>query len=180
MLGDGPRSVTDASVLVVEEDPYMANLLATVITDLAAKWVVTANSRGEAEDYLSKGRIDVVVLDWLKHTGRGLDLVRFIRTAAESPDQEIPVVLCTARRGYDDIVSARDVGVSEVLAKPFSHGEVEAKLKAALLRKRRFIRSEVYTGPDRRRKSRGPQGEERRNNQGLSQGEIDLLMKEFG
>lgn len=180
MLGVGPFTVTEASVLIVEEDPYMANLLATVITDLSAKWVVTANSRIEAEDYLSKGQIDVVVLDWLRNSGRGLDLVRFIRTSQNSPDQEIPVVLCTSRRGYDDIVMARDVGVSEVLAKPFSHGEVEAKLRAALLRKRRFIRSDVYTGPDRRRKSRGPQGEERRNRQGLTQEEIDTLMKEFG
>lgn len=180
MLGEGPFNVSEASVLVVEEDPYMANLLATVVTDLSAKWVVTANSRSEAEDYLSKGRIDVVILDWLKQTGRGLELVRYIRTSSDSPDQEIPVVLCTSRRGYDDIVSARDVGVSEVLAKPFSHGEVAAKLKAALLRKRRFIRSEVYTGPDRRRKARGPAGEERRNRQGLTQDEIDILMKEFG
>ncbi len=166
------------TVLIVDEDANMANILSTVLSELDVEWALTPPSMREASEILATGRVDCVVLDWLKGGGPGLEFVRFIRTSADSPDKELPIVLCTADTTIENVVFARDTGVSEIIAKPFSVAEVEAKLSAAMFRRRSFVRSEEFCGPDRRRSRRKWQGDDRRGKKRalLDQAEIDTLM----
>lgn len=166
------------TVLIVDEDANMAVILSTVLGELGVGWALTVPNVMEAKNLLATGRVDCVILDWLTGAGQGLDLVAYIRSSADSPDRELPVVLCTAETTFEKIVSARDAGVSEIIAKPFSLGEVEAKLSAAMYRRRSFVRSEEFCGPDRRRSARKWQGDDRRGKRRtlLDQAEIDSLM----
>ena len=47
---------------------------------------------------------------------------------------------------------ARDAGVSEFLAKPFSLEMLVRRMNAAIQQPRPFVECSVFTGPDRRRK----------------------------
>jgi DNA-binding response OmpR family regulator len=60
------------------------------------------------------------------------------------------------------ILAARDAGVDEYLIKPLTTAALCAKLEAVLSRRRAFIESEAYVGPDRRRRTAPFQGADRR------------------
>lgn len=178
----GKTPFSGKTVLVVDEDANMAGILSTVLGELDVEWALTTPTVQGALEILATGRVDCVVLDWLRGAGQGLDLVKFIRSSSDSPARELPIIFCTADTAFEKIVAARDAGVSEIIAKPFSHAEVEAKLKAAMFRRRSFVRSEEFCGPDRRRSGRQWQGDDRRNKRHalLDQAEIDTLMDKRG
>ncbi|MEP3483003.1 MAG: response regulator, partial [Sneathiella sp.] len=60
------------------------------------------------------------------------------------------------------VEEARDLGVSEVLAKPFSVNSVAEKVTQIITSQRQFVQNAQYFGPDRRRQSLVFQGEEKR------------------
>jgi hypothetical protein len=62
------------------------------------------------------------------------------------------------------VVTARDVGVTNVIVRPFSAATIERKLRAALDAPRPFIKAGSFFGPDRRVDHRPPyKGGERRS-----------------
>ena len=61
------------------------------------------------------------------------------------------------------VVAARDAGANEFCKKPLTVASLVGKIAAVINHPRIFVRSEDYTGPDRRRQSQyGYAGEERR------------------
>lgn len=173
------RATEELTILVVDADSNSLSLMTSVLTDIGVRGVVNVPSVDRALEVLSTGRVDCIVMDWMEEGGQGLHLVRWVRMSPDSPASELPIVLCTAARSVQQIVDARDAGVSEVVAKPFSHSEVEKKLNAATHRRRPFVRSIDFAGPDRRRREANwPKGDRRNKKQfELSQAEIDTLMR---
>ena len=68
---------------------------------------------------------DVVILDLGLPDGNGIDFIRDFR--AWSP---IPVIVLSARAGETDKIEALDAGADDYLTKPFSVGELLARLRA--------------------------------------------------
>ena len=125
---------------------------------------------------LKMSKFHCVIIDWMMPSTEGIELVHFIRKSLESTNPELPIIICTGLTDYARIVRARDAGVNEFIAKPFSVEELYRKLNAAIFRKRRFIEVKTYVGPDRRRQQRAFNGQDRRGRLGLSQDQIDDVM----
>jgi CheY-like chemotaxis protein len=66
----------------------------------------------------------------------------------------LPIFLVCAGPRQCDVEAARDLGYSDVLARPLSAGTILRKLKLALGKPRPFIASTDFFGPDRRALSR--------------------------
>ncbi len=88
----------------------------------------------------------------------GLKLAKYIRKSPVKKIQKTPIILCTALTGLHSILNARDVGITEILAKPISPEQIMDKMSNAIFNERPFIVSEVYFGPDRRRRIRDLNG----------------------
>jgi two-component system chemotaxis response regulator CheY len=83
----------------------------------------------------------------------GIDFIKKIRTNQSSKNSsDIPVILVTGITSIETVIEARDVGVSEIISKPFSPEQVLQKLDNAINKKREFIDVEEYIGPTRRRR----------------------------
>ena len=110
---------------------------------------------------------DLIITDWEMSPLDGLDLIRMIRKANDSPNNFIPIILLTAHADAKRVMEARDAGVNEVVAKPISASALGKRIDASLNHPRSFVRTENYFGPDRRRQNLGPpQGKrERRHDQ---------------
>ncbi len=82
----------------------------------------------------------------------GVELTRRIRRG-DNPriDPALPVVLVVQEAIPQRLFAARDAGVSELIAAPVQAKALGARLNAAILKPRPFIRCPVYVGPDRRR-----------------------------
>jgi CheY-like chemotaxis protein len=94
--------------------------------------------------------------------GNALRVVRAIRLAPQSPRRDLPILLMTHQPTPELIAAARDAGVDDLIAKPFTTASFFAKLDDVVRRPRTLINAESYFGPDRRRLQRAFKGPDRR------------------
>lgn len=164
------------SVLVVEDNNYLQLLLVQALRALGVGNIRTASHGGEAIDILKLMAIDptkaglmsvdLIVSNWQMSPIDGLMLLRWVRRHKESPNRFIPFVMVTAYADEDKVREARDMGVTEMLAKPFSVSAMAQRLQQVIEKPRQFVHTPDYFGPDRRRQNLGPPTlmEERRVN----------------
>lgn len=172
------KELVGCSVLIVDEDSYISRIMASVLTAFDLGLVEEVRSFEEAVAILRHQEVSCLIVDWTDDGGSGLEIVNYVRRDEQSPDREMPIILLTARTELSSIYAARDHGVSEIVAKPFSAAGLLKKLLAALFRGRPFIEMDAYIGPDRRRRERSWDGPERRGAYGLHQEQIDDVMRE--
>ena len=113
---------------------------------------------------MGKQRVDCIFVDNMNQKENGLELTKHIRHEEDNSLRKLPIILCTAFTGFQSITSARDAGVTEILAKPVSPDQIMEKMENALFNKRDFVEIEAYSGPDRRRRTIDYSGEEDRRN----------------
>jgi two-component system phosphate regulon response regulator PhoB len=121
-----------ADVLVVEDEPQIQELVA-VNLEHAGHRVRRAASAEEAEAAIRAELPDVVVLDWMLPGESGLSFARRLRGDART--RELPIVMLTARAMESDKISGLEAGADDYLTKPFSPGELNARIRAVLRRR---------------------------------------------
>ena len=149
------------NILVVEDAKEMASLIRGFLREIGVQTVWSAATGEDAFAILNQYKVDMAIIDDLTPPLDGLSVVRALRAAGEKKLASIPVIYVTHLRTEESIVSARDAGVTEVLSKPYSFQQLITRMEAAILKPREMIRSEKFTGPDRRRR-RGDAPPERR------------------
>jgi two-component system, OmpR family, response regulator len=116
-------------VLVVDDEPSLAELLASVLR--YEGWDIrTAADGGSAVRTARKFQPDAIVLDVMLPDVDGLEVLRRVRTLL--PD--VCVLFLTARDSLEDRVSGITAGGDDYVTKPFSLEEVVARLRALLRR----------------------------------------------
>ena len=118
-------------ILVVEDDPDIADLIARYLTN-AGHRVDRLSSGADVMTRLRKEAVDLVVLDLMLPGLDGLRVCEVMRAAPETA--AIPVIMLTARGEEADRVSGLELGADDYVTKPFSPKELTARV-AALLRR---------------------------------------------
>ena len=78
---------------------------------------------------------NLVLLDLMLPGLSGLDVLRRIR----ADEQQVPVILLTAKNSVEDKVSGLDLGANDYVTKPFQMEELLARIRANLrMKKRRY------------------------------------------
>jgi DNA-binding response OmpR family regulator len=119
-------SVTEAKkILVCDDDPLLVDLLQYRLTARGYD-VTVAEDGGKALRRLQDMRPDAILLDAMMPVIDGYEVLRQIR---ENPDlKDVPVIMLTARRQEQDIVTALELGANDYLVKPFIPEELAARL----------------------------------------------------
>jgi two-component system KDP operon response regulator KdpE len=113
-------------VLVVEDDREIRALMQSSLS-VEGFEVQTAVSLSEAGAMLRHQAPDVIVLDLGLPDGDGVALVREVRRR-----QAIPVIVVSARHQEAQKIQLLDAGADDYLTKPFSVGELLARIRVAL------------------------------------------------
>ncbi|MFL0460305.1 response regulator transcription factor [Kytococcus sedentarius] len=121
----------DATLLVVEDEPSIRELLATSLR-FAGFEVHTAAQGSTALQLAAEVEPDLLVLDVMLPDMDGFTITRRLRER----DQHMPVLFLTARDSVDDKVKGLTVGGDDYVTKPFSLEEVVARIRAILRRSR--------------------------------------------
>ncbi|GAA4609851.1 response regulator transcription factor [Actinoallomurus liliacearum] len=116
-------------VLVVDDEPYLADLVATALRYEGFESAV-AGTGAEALARVTALRPDLIVLDVMLPDGSGLDTCRRLRREG----CEAPVVFLTARDATEDKIAGLTVGGDDYVTKPFSLEELIARIRAVLRR----------------------------------------------
>lgn len=120
------------SVLVVEDEPAIVELVTYSLRE--AGWDIrTAETAGAAWDSISRGKPDLVLLDWMLPDQSGLRLLSRLR--ADRDFQDIPVIMLTAKSMEEDKIAGLNNGADDYVTKPFSPRELLARSRALLRRK---------------------------------------------
>ncbi|WP_341705787.1 response regulator [Ferrovibrio sp.] len=155
------------SFLVVEPNRLMGQMVRDVLMMLDATSIERARDLASATAILRLGRTDVLITEWALSVngggGTGMDIVDWVRNDPASPNRMMPILMMTANSEEEYVCRARDCGVSEFVAKPYTVNGFYTRLAAAIARPRQFVRIDDYFGPDRRRRREGHyDGPERR------------------
>lgn len=116
-------------ILVVEDDPLLADALTRCLTQ-AAYAVDLARDGATANEILTSHTYDLVVLDVGLPKMDGFEVLRQLR----SRRSQMPVLLLTARDTLEDRVYGLDLGADDYLTKPFDLQELVMRLRALLRR----------------------------------------------
>ena len=146
-------------ILVVEDEPGIRQVL-RVLLEAEHYRVVEAETAQRAEIEARSHKPDLVIVDLGLPDGDGLEVIRRLR--AWSP---VPVVVLSARTLESQKIAALDAGADDYVTKPFSAGELVARVRAGLRRNVRGggaptkLRLGAVEIDFERRESRGPGGE---------------------
>ena len=146
-------------IMLVDDNQHARRLMREILSGLGIRQVQAYDSVENAIHEINQHQFDLALVDWFMEPMDGLQLVRWIRTAKESPDPYLPIIMVSAHSEMNRVETARDAGVSEYLVKPVSAKGVYNKIARLIEDPRTFVRSSDFSGPNRRRQHRPDKAE---------------------
>src|SRR5690242_350856 len=116
-------------VIVVEDDPLQAESLAFILRQEG--YVVELASTGAEALAVARSQPapDTVLLDVALPDLSGVEVARRLRAGSN-----VPIIMLTARRNEIDKITGLDAGADDYVTKPFTHGELLARIRAQIRR----------------------------------------------
>lgn len=126
---------TPAKVLVIEDEKQIRRFVRVALKEEGCQ---VAEAETMAQGLLEAGarQPDLLILDLGLPDGNGIDLIRNLRGWSDTP-----VLILSARSQEHDKIDALDAGADDYLTKPFSVGELRARVRALLRRRSRNAES---------------------------------------
>ena len=124
--------IEQSHILIVDDDPDIRKVLEILLKE---KYFVSQAADGpSAIDYIrANPQTDLVVLDVMMPGMSGYDVCSELRKISNAP-----ILFLTARTAEDDRITAYSSGGDDFLSKPFSPGELTAKVVSLLRRYREY------------------------------------------
>ena len=115
-------------ILLVDDEPTLLDTLALNLRSSGYQ-VVTASDGAAALELARVEAPDLVILDLMLPELDGLTVCRSLRQVSDTP-----IMILTARTGELDKIVGLESGADDYLTKPFSLGELQARIRALLRR----------------------------------------------
>lgn len=128
-------------ILIAEDEKATAMALKLILEKAMFSADVVENG-SLAWDYVSHTQYDVVVLDIMMPGKSGLEVLHLMRTNGINT----PVLLLTAKAEVEDRIAGLESGADDYLPKPFSTGELVARIRALARRSTSYIDSVLSAG----------------------------------
>ncbi len=112
------------TILVVEDDPSVKNLMTTTLRTHEYRYLTAQNGQSAIME-ASSHNPDIVLLDLGLPDMDGIEVIRSIRSWSN-----MPIIVISARSEDMDKIDALDAGADDYLTKPFSVEELLARLRA--------------------------------------------------
>ena len=116
-------------VLIVEDNPDIAKLVSLHLKDLDCEVALAADGLRGLDEARAR-RYDLIILDLMLPGMEGLEVCRRLRGETDYT----PILMLTAKSSEVDRVVGLEIGADDYLTKPFSIGELIARVKAIFRR----------------------------------------------
>lgn len=124
-----------STILVVDDDAATRKMINTALSKSDFD-VVEAGTAADAIEAINREDPDVVLLDLILPDGDGVQVCKEVRQYSE-----VSIIMVTAKRDLTDRLAGLDAGADDYVTKPLSMGELVARVKS-LLRRRRMREQE--------------------------------------
>ena len=119
----------EQTILVVDDEPHIVLGLKDAL-EFEGFRVVSASTGGEAIEVFASEKPDAVLLDLMLPDQNGYQVCERIR----AQDPRVPVIMLTAKSQEADKIRGLDSGADDYVTKPFSLGELTARIRALFRR----------------------------------------------
>lgn len=123
--------MSDGRVLLIEDEPALVRGVSDLLKTRGFDVEVATDGQQGLDAALS-GRADLLLVDVMLPRVNGYEICRAVR----SHGLDVPILMLTAKGQEDDIVLGLNLGADDYITKPFRSGELVARVRAFLRRRR--------------------------------------------
>ncbi len=152
--------------LVVDDNYHMCRIVDSMLRGFGVRDILTVTNVPRALEELNARHFDITIVDYLMQPMDGLEFTQLVRTASDSRNPYLPIILMTSYTERWRMNEAKNAGVNAILAKPLRPVDLYKRLVHVIEKPRDYVKTKNYFGPDRRVDVSGMyEGEERRESQ---------------
>lgn len=118
------------NVLIVDDYKTMLRIIRNLLKQIDFNSVEEATDGAEALAKLRHGNYGLVISDWNMQPMTGLELLREVR--ADTRLRATPFIMVTAESKAENVVAAKQAGVSNYIVKPFNAETLRDKIEKVL------------------------------------------------
>ncbi len=115
------------NVLIVDDYKTMLRIIRNLLKQIDFNNVEEATDGHEALGRLKTGNFGLIISDWNMQPMTGLELLAEIRH--DSKLRSLPFIMITAESKADNVVAAKQAGVSNYIVKPFNAETLRDKIE---------------------------------------------------
>ena len=161
-LAGSAINLEEVKILVVDDNSFMRSLIRQLLKALGAREIFEASDGAEGYEVARQLNPDIALVDWVMKPEDGIAFVKNIRSAENSPNPLMPIIMVSGYSEEGRVLAARDAGVNEFVVKPLSATSLFTRIQWIIENPRQFVTTDTFFGPDRRRKDSPFKGENRR------------------
>jgi two-component system chemotaxis response regulator CheY len=117
-------------VLIVDDYKTMLRIIRNLLKQIDFNNVEEASDGGEALEKLRAGTFGLVISDWNMQPMTGLQLLQEVR--ADAKLKPLPFIMITAESKTENVIAAKQAGVSNYIVKPFNAETLRDKIEKVL------------------------------------------------
>ncbi|CAA7626873.1 response regulator [Magnetospirillum sp. UT-4] len=114
------------NVLIVDDYKTMLRIIRNLLKQLGFNNVDEATDGSMALQMLRVGNYGLIISDWNMEPMTGLQLLREVR--ADPKLKAIPFIMVTAESKSENVIAAKEAGVSNYIVKPFNAETLKTKM----------------------------------------------------
>ncbi len=118
------------SILIVDDYKTMLRIIRNLLKQLGFNSVDEAIDGSSALTKLRDKDFGLVISDWNMEPMSGLQLLKEVRSDVKL--KELPFIMITAESKSENVIAAKEAGVSNYLVKPFNAATLKGKLTTVL------------------------------------------------
>jgi len=118
------------NVLIVDDYKTMLRIIRNLLKQLGFNNVDEATDGSMALQMLRVGNYGLIISDWNMEPMTGLQLLREVR--ADAKLKSIPFIMVTAESKSENVIAAKEAGVSNYIVKPFNAETLKTKMVSVL------------------------------------------------
>ena len=118
------------SVLIVDDYKTMLRIIRNLLKQLGFNNVDESADGSAALQKLRDKPYGLVISDWNMEPMSGLQLLKEVRADVQLKD--VPFIMITAESKSENVIAAKEAGVSNYIVKPFNAATLKGKLTAVL------------------------------------------------
>ena len=117
-------------VLIVDDYKTMLRIIRNLLKQLGFDNVDEATDGSAALQKLRDRSFGLVISDWNMEPMTGLQLLKEVR--ADTNLRDLPFIMITAESKSENVIAAKEAGVSNYIVKPFNAATLKGKLASVL------------------------------------------------
>lgn len=115
-------------ILIVDDYKTMLRIVRGLLNQLGFNNIDEATDGTMAWDMVKKKPYGLIVSDWNMEPMSGFEFLKLVRT--NDATKQLPFIMVTAESKPENIIAAKQAGVSNYIVKPFNGVTLKQKLEA--------------------------------------------------